>query len=131
MILVGAFVFIYTWETNPDKMIYHHIQMYAGDFDYSTNDIIYFANESGFGAIRFSDGEIKYDGAYMDSNCYIPDFHLDGYNFSLLNQSAKCVNIYLDDYWNGYEWSEKLNRVILTFYDKDPETYSSESLTCR
>jgi len=101
-------------------------EIYAGYFDYSENNTIYFKDKTGYQEIYFEDGTV-WQGQ-MDDNSWIPYFKADGYNFSLLNQSAKCVTVHIKSWRDDYEWHDELDKVTLTFYDKSPEVYYAENL---
>jgi len=114
-------------SADPNRIIYHHIDMYAGDFDYAENNTIYFKGESGFSEVHFPSGTVW--STMGNENQWTPYFKIDGYNFSALNNSnAKCVNVFVDSYRNVTEWHSELNRVVLTFYDKAPETFYADDL---
>ena len=127
-LILLIFLFAFIQGANPDRIIYHHIQMYSGDFDYSIGDTIYFKDESGYGARRYSDGHWEYGGSYMNPYQYMPSFTLDGYNFSVLNQDARDVSIYIFDNRSNDEWNAELDRVVLNFYTGERIVYYANEL---
>jgi len=126
MLIIILFSILYLFGSSTyydDNLV---TEIYAGYFDYSENNTIYFKDRTGFQEIHFKDGT-TWQGQ-IDDNSWIPYFKADGYNFSLLNQSAKCVTVYVKSWRDNYEWHDELDKVILSFYNKSPKVYNAENL---
>lgn len=109
-------------EKNASDYKTKSYNLYCGDFDYATNDTIFFANETGRKLYLYSDQiatpmEKEIDEQRNIVTKVFDSVTLFGYNFTKINDiNPKCVNVYVDYYVELYA-------IQLTFYDKSPEIY--------
>ena len=132
-IIILSFICVWSYGYievhNPDKILSRSVMIYGGDFDYSSNDTIFFKDKSGWSEIVFEDNtKWSYGSHGKYGNSWYPYFQQDGYNFSMLNQSAKEVKIYINDYRTYDSWDSELSTVILYFDNNIVRIYDVDNL---